>query len=262
MIKNRFLLNWFGSKYIESKKSFNDFDFSKYDTIIEPFGGSFGFSRYLYFDKDMKKAKYIVMDTDENLIKFFQHLQKIDIKEFVNEYNNHIIFLKNNYKLKTEKRKNGIMVRRKDVVEYLKGIENENIKYMLKNNLLMSPFSRAIELENISCEEMIKENITFLHQDFKQFEFSNYDREKTLLYFDPPYLDEYNGKYFDKKLTTEIIDKISNCMINYNTILVHSFNEKINTIFGSFLKKKIKKTYSTTKKQVEHYIYCNLITIS
>jgi len=262
MLKNRFLLYWFGSKYLESKKSFNDYDFSKYETIIEPFGGTFGFSRFLYLDMGMKKTKYIVMDTDENLIKFFQYLQSINIQEFIKEYNKHIQFFKENYKLKDEKRKNGFMVRGRDVRIYIKTIENEYMKYMLENNMLSSPFSRAIELDEITCERMLKENITFLHQDFREYDFSIYDRERTLIYLDPPYLDEYNGKYMDKKLTQEIMDKMLYCMMNFDTIFVHSFNDKINDIFKEFLRKIIKKTYSTRKTKTEHYIYSNLTTIS
>lgn len=262
MLKNRFLLYWFGNKYLESQKSFKNTDFSKYDTIIEPFGGTFGFSRFLYLDMDMTKTKYIVMDTDENLIKFFQYLQSINIKEFIKEYNKHIQFFKENYKLNDEKRKNGFLVRGRDVRIYIKTIENEYMKYMLENNMLSSPFSRAIEFDEISCERMLKENITFLHQDFRHCDFSIYDREKTLIYLDPPYLNSFNEKYMDKDLTQEIIDKMLDIMMNFDTIFVHSFNEKINDMFKNFLRKIIKKTYSTRKNKTEHYIYSNLTTIS
>ena len=34
--------------------------FDNYETIIEPFGGSFGFSRYLWEIKNMKNKKYII----------------------------------------------------------------------------------------------------------------------------------------------------------------------------------------------------------
>ena len=39
-LNNQFILNYTGTKYKETKELY-DVDFSKYDTIIECFGGSF-----------------------------------------------------------------------------------------------------------------------------------------------------------------------------------------------------------------------------
>ena len=40
-------INTFKEK--KNRMNLNDIDFSKYDTIVECFGGSFGFIRYLYY---------------------------------------------------------------------------------------------------------------------------------------------------------------------------------------------------------------------
>ena len=79
-MKEQFILNWVGNKYEELKKDLkrsiidrNSFD--KYDTIIEPFGGSFGFIRYLYQVLDIKDKKFIVYDSDKDLIDFYNHLK-------------------------------------------------------------------------------------------------------------------------------------------------------------------------------------------
>ena len=74
------LLNYTGNKYQESKKHLKNYDFSNYDTIVEPFCGGFGFSRFLFSDLNLKDKRYIFCDLDKELIDFYKHLQKINKK--------------------------------------------------------------------------------------------------------------------------------------------------------------------------------------
>lgn len=48
MVHKQFIINYVGNKFLESKKNINYDDFNNYQYIIEPFGGSFGFSRYIF----------------------------------------------------------------------------------------------------------------------------------------------------------------------------------------------------------------------
>ena len=91
-MKDQFILNWVGNKYEELKKNLKKFivdkqDFNQYDTFIEPFGGSFGFIRYVYEVLDIKDKKYVVYDSDEELIDLYNHLKKVDIQKFMDRYN-------------------------------------------------------------------------------------------------------------------------------------------------------------------------------
>ena len=52
-MNSQFILNYTGQKFKETKE-LDEIDFSKYKTVIECFGGSFGFSRYLYEIKELK----------------------------------------------------------------------------------------------------------------------------------------------------------------------------------------------------------------
>jgi len=72
--QKQFILNWLGNKYLESKQQFLDYDFSKVKTVIEPFCGGLGFSRFLYEDKDLKNINYVFYDADEELINFYKNL--------------------------------------------------------------------------------------------------------------------------------------------------------------------------------------------
>ena len=74
-----------GTKYAESRKQLINYDFTKYKTVVECFGGSFGFSRFLYKFKNMKDTEYIIYDYNKDLIDFYQELQK-DPENYLNEY--------------------------------------------------------------------------------------------------------------------------------------------------------------------------------
>ena len=68
-MKEQFILNWTGNKYDELKKNkvIDKETIEKYDTIIEPFGGSFGFIRYVYNVLGVK---------DKNLLRLYHyHIQ-------------------------------------------------------------------------------------------------------------------------------------------------------------------------------------------
>lgn len=80
-----FYFPWFGNKRKELDKFIGLINVDKYDTIVEPFGGSLSFSRYI-FDSDDKltrfcnsfyKQKEEVIDAvKKNLILILGHHQK------------------------------------------------------------------------------------------------------------------------------------------------------------------------------------------
>ena len=86
-MNTQFILNYQGTKFKETKE-IDHINFDNYDTIIEPFGGSFGFSRYLWEIKNMKDKKYIILDNNKELIDFYNFLKETDIQKFLNDYKN------------------------------------------------------------------------------------------------------------------------------------------------------------------------------
>ena len=54
-MNSQFILNYTGQKFEESKE-LDLIDFSKYKTIVEPFGGSFGLIRCLWEIKNLKSS--------------------------------------------------------------------------------------------------------------------------------------------------------------------------------------------------------------
>lgn len=67
---SRFYVSWFGNKRLELAR-LNHIDFSKYNTIIEPFAGSCALSLSLHASGC--KAQFVVNDTDPGLVALWNH---------------------------------------------------------------------------------------------------------------------------------------------------------------------------------------------
>ena len=64
---------YFGNKYNESKKYLNNFDYSKFKNICEPFGGTFGFSRYVY--EINNNIQFHINDINKILIEICEYIK-------------------------------------------------------------------------------------------------------------------------------------------------------------------------------------------
>ena len=73
---DRFILNYQGNKYLETKKYFKELDIRDYDIIVEPFAGIFGFSRALYEMNPEYDGVFWINDIDPDLIAFYKQLKK------------------------------------------------------------------------------------------------------------------------------------------------------------------------------------------
>ena len=258
-MKEQFILNWVGNKYEELKKDLkrsiidrNSFD--KYDTIIEPFGGSFGFIRYLYQVLDIKDKKFIVYDSDKDLIDFYNHLKKINISNFMDRYNNILSDIENlngSFVLDKTGRK---VVFKKVAFNYIdKTIKDKYMKYVLKTNISTSSFCRFNYKRNMIFIDLIKK-ITFIHKPFLEINFNKYNRSKTYIFLDPPYLDNDNSFYQDKEVES-LLDKIYNVMRKFSSVFIHVKNDTIDKMFKVFLVDSYAKLYRLKKKRVIHNVF-------
>jgi site-specific DNA-adenine methylase len=260
-MSSQFIINYYGTKYKESKE-LNGFDFSKYLTIIEPFGGSFGFSRYLYEIRELKHLKFIIYDNDEELINFYNHIKILilngEIYDFINEYNNTIEILKNEYSLYklTGLEKDKKLIQKKPIKEYLKILENKNLRFMLMKNIDSNQMSSANYKKNIKFLDMFL-NTEFIFNNFNKDELIKYDKNTTLIYLDPPYLLSFNDSYKDYSGIDFFFEDIEYTIKNYNTIFIHVYNFLIHRIFLKYEKLRYTKRYGISKKINEHVIYIN-----
>ena len=133
-MNSQFILNYTGQKFKETKE-LNNIDFSNYKTIVECFGGSFGFSRYLYEIKGLKDINYIIYDNDKELIDFYNYIKQLlndnKFDDFINKYNYIMDYIKENFNYKGHER----LIVNKTTKEYILNIEDKYLKFMLLKNI-------------------------------------------------------------------------------------------------------------------------------
>lgn len=257
----QFILDYTGSKYQESKHiDILNIDFDKYETIIEPFGGSFGFSRYLHEKKKLTHLNYIIYDNDEELIKFYQYFKSLIIEnkhiDFINEYNEEVQKIKDNCSpIKTSPTK---LINGKELRVYLNNYKHENIymDYLVqKNHAQQSRFSKTVFKKNCGFLEFMK-SATFIFSNFEDIDDDILTNKKTLIYFDPPYIATDNSPYKNINLN-KAFEKMIELYKLVPCLMVHQYNFLLSYVFKDYKQCEYNKQYNLTKKNVKHHFIYN-----
>lgn len=258
--KKQFLLNYVGNKYTETDK-IKDINLDKVKYIVEPFGGSFGFSRYCFYNLNLKNIKYIIYDLDKNLIDFYKRIQKLvlednnKIKELMDNYNKIIDYgyekLSHIPSIQKRKRK---CINYKKFKEYVKTIEDINLNYML-NSRLMKQFTPNYKR---LCDFEIFKHCEFINKNFCDEDLNNFNNDY-FFYLDPPYLHSCNSYYSEELNLDKIYDTLYKIIYTKRKkcIFIHSYNWFIDYVYN---KKKIyeyEKLYQLKKHIVKHICYGN-----
>ena len=253
-MNSQFILNYTGQKFKETKE-LDNIDFSNYKTIVECFGGSFGFSRYLYEMKGLKDINYIIYDNDKELIDFYNYIKQllIDDKfdEFINKYND---IMKDIFdKFKTGK--DTSQIKGKISNNYINELKiNKYLKFMLLKNVFRSGRSTISYKKKLKFLDMIK-TTTFIHNRFNKEDLEKYDKDTTLFYLDPPYFLEDNSSYNNIDDMKTFYEDIIYLFENKKTIFIHSYNYLLNYVFGKYKQFDYTKKYMGSGKIVLHYVY-------
>jgi len=254
----QFVINYCGVKYRETKELEKyKIDYTKYDTIIEPFGGSFGFIRYIHEKQDIKNKRFIIYDADEELIKFYKFIQGLikdkTFDDFIKQYNNQMDDVQINCNYKGHPR----FLDTKIFKSYLENIENNQIKFMVKKNCMRGSNNTISYKKNCGFLELI-EKCEFICCKFEDIDISEYDKEKTLWYLDPPYLSTSNTEYAQFDFNTLFKQLINMFKQNFNIIFIHQDNFLLSYIFKDWFHSNYGKTYGSGKKK-EHTIFTTIM---
>ena len=253
---NPFIINYLGTKYRESIQHFegDDIDFNKYKSFVEPFGGTFGFSRYIYMklNKPTDK-KFIIYDNDKELITFYNNIKgmtKEEYEELHNKYNEIV----NKYD-KEEWHKNGF-----NIIRELKDtIEDKNINFMIVLNNKPNMISRKCNKKaNMEWFDMFKYCEFKYMNVVNEYEYitTTHNTKDTIIYLDPPYINNCNEQYADVNI--DYSEFIINCFINKkksNVIFVHERNFLLLHILNKYLYKSYDKLYPLRQRKKIHNVF-------
>jgi len=259
---DKFLLNYDGNKYLETKKHLSE-EIQKIghiDIIAEPFCGIFGFSRMFFELTPDYKGEIWLNDINSDLINSLIQLQKNPVK-LIKSVKKELLKYKSDHELSSDKTK----------------------------SFILSLIARTLTIQLCQIDKAKRKldsyDITRFTQIFKQIKFFNIDAaeflkklpkyKKCLVYFDPPYFNSNNTQYQDKM--KQKVDKMNDyndgtsiyiTILNYfnkakndhtkNKICILAINkiDVINYIFKDYYLKDYEGRYQNIgKSKKKHIIY-------
>jgi site-specific DNA-adenine methylase len=261
-----FYFSYAGSKRKEIREFIDLIDLNNYENIIEPFGGSLAFSRYIY--NLYPNKNFFVSDINDELIYFCNNFYKK--KEYIidnaiikiNEINNKIDY--DNYINKNQQMDND----ENFLTWYLLRRSYYNIRQGLYPSNNRKPKFIKYNDKTINVDNFFKK-VEYKNQDYKIYMEKFKNDESALIFLDPPYINSCNEFYSNQNIKTKDINKqfdelweylynyFNNCKCKFILIVNDNFFMRLS--FSKWFKKSYHKKYEATKKETRHNIFSNII---
>jgi len=260
-----FYFSYAGSKRKEIKEIIQLIDLNLYDNIIEPFGGSLSFSRYIYSINN--KLNFYVSDINNELTYFCNNFYK-NKDDIINKVIEKINILKNDKNLYNDYIKNYKNIEDEDFLTWFLILRTY---YCLRIGLYPTknrfPKYSNFNKKTLECDLFFK-NINYECQDYKIYMDKFKNDEKSLIFLDPPYINSCNEFYSNQNISTKDInnqfDEIWEYLYNFmdtckcKFILVVNDNFFMRQCYKKWFYKDYYKKYEMTKKETRHNIFTNI----
>lgn len=262
-----FYFAWFGNKRKEIEEFIHLVDIDKYDTFVEPFGGSLAFSRYIYNNHPNKK--FLICDSDTSLTRFCNN------------------FYRNKPKIIENVKNKTVNITKDEFNEYVKLPPPDNLddfltQYLFYNKIYgmrkgLYPTNRNPCKFHKFNERTQKTDEFFNNNVYENIDFTEHldkvkNDKKAFVFLDPPYpIDSECSYYKDNnslRIWSYLIDFVNTCECSY--IMILNSNVFMDIIFKDMIIGKYYKRYETNskdkedgkfvKKSATHLIISNLKT--
>lgn len=261
MLTSHFLINWYGNKRCDYINFKDCFDYNDIDNIIEPFCGSCAISFNIWLEHG-NKFNYYLNDLDEDLIKVLNLHKNENLNDFIIKLN------EEKHKCEDDNYFNNF---------YKSWLEDKDVfKYIILKKLTMHSLSKkykrndrirtaAITTTKISkiqfkFQEFLRSpNVFITNEDWIVCYNHHKDNEKSMIIFDPPYIDSMNNSYKNNNNLLNVYNNLND--IKNNNAKSYFIIEKIDKILNLFNEwnnlKEYDKIYIPSYRKTIHIIYSN-----
>lgn len=247
--KYQFPIDYPGTKFQESQKTLKADDYAQYNHIIEPYGGTFGFCRWLYSENPDHPRTFTVCDNNEKLINQYNSwkaMTRDEFCEYIKEYQDLIEALPSTG---TGSKR---LIDRVDMNDTIKN--NPKFDMMFYYNYGRFTYKRTKEPELCAFWWDMFQKTTFICQSSNDL--LKFDEPETLIYIDPPYLLQCNENYSNVNTDySKIIYDSFNGFKHAHGMFVHSEHFLITLAFGKWLFKSYIKKYGMSKRVLNHHVF-------
>lgn len=247
IMRHQFPIDYPGTKFIESGKHLNAEYYAQYNHIVEPYGGTFGFSRWLYASDPTHPRTFTVCDNNEDLINTYNMWKAMTRDEFISYIQGFTDAI--NALPTTGKRH---LIDKALLIPVMK--EHPEYDVMWKYNFARFTYRRIKDPHKCLFWYDMLQKTTFLHESSTNL--MKYDELETMIYIDPPYIMQCNSGYVDlSEDYVKVIHNAFNDLTKANAVFIHSRHSLLTIVFGKYVSQTYSVKYGMSRRATDHDVF-------